>query len=191
MAHVSIIGTGNMGPAIAGLVLKGGSTVELLGRDDADKPVTGDVVVLAVYYGSVAEVLAQRGEQLAGKVVVDISNPLDVETFDSLVVPPDGSAAAETAAALPRSRVVKAFNTNFAATLTTGTIGDQPTTVLIAGDDADAKELLAGIVTAAGLRAVDAGSLRRARELEALGFLQITLAAAGKIPWTTGFALVT
>ena len=69
--------------------------------------------------------------------------------------------------------MVKAFNTNFAATLAAGTVGDQPTTVLIAGDDADAKSLLAGIVTAGGLRAVDAGSLRRARELEALGFLQI------------------
>src|SRR3954453_23365834 len=101
MAHVSIIGRAKMGPPIAGLPLKGGNTVELLGHDDADKPVTGDVVVLAVYYGSVAEILAQRGDQLAGKVVVDITNPLDVDTFDSLVVPPDSSAAAEIAAALP------------------------------------------------------------------------------------------
>lgn len=62
--------------------------------------------------------------------------------------------------------------------------------MLIAGDDADAKSLLAGIVTAAGLHAIDAGSLRRARELEALGFLQISLAAAEKIAWTGGFAVV-
>jgi NADPH-dependent F420 reductase len=191
MAHVSIIGTGNMGQAISELVSRGGSTVELLGHGDAGTPVTGDVVVLAVYYGAVADVLAQRGEQLAGKVVVDITNPLDVATFDSLVVPADSSATAEIAAALPRSRVVKAFNTTFAATLAAGTVGDQPTTVLIAGDDADAKSLLAGIVTAGGLRAVDAGSLRRARELEALGFLQIALAAGEKIPWTAGFAVVT
>jgi NADPH-dependent F420 reductase len=190
MAHVSIIGTGNMGQAIAGLVSKGGNTVELLGSADTDQPVTGDVVVLAVYYGSVADVIAQRREQLAGKVVVDITNPLNVETFDSLVVPADGSATAEIAAALPQSRVVKAFNTTFAATLASGSVGDQPTTVLIAGDDADAKSQLAGIVTGAGLRAVDAGSLRRARELEGLGFLQITLAATEKIPWTGGFAVV-
>jgi 8-hydroxy-5-deazaflavin:NADPH oxidoreductase len=190
MAHVSILGKGNMGSAIAGIVTKGGNTVELFGHDDLDKPVTGDVVVLAVYYGAVAEVLAQRGEQLAGKVVVDITNPLNVETFDSLVVPADGSAAAEIAAALPQSRVVKAFNTNFAATLASGTVGEQPTTVLIAGDDADAKSLLAGIVTSGGLRAIDAGSLRRARELEALGFLQITLAAAEKIAWNRGFAVI-
>jgi 8-hydroxy-5-deazaflavin:NADPH oxidoreductase len=189
MAHVSIIGTGNMGSAIAGVVTKGGNTVELLGHGDTDKPVTGDVVVLAVYYGALADVVAQRGEQLVGKVVVDISNPLDVETFDSLVVPADGSATAELAAALPRSRVLKAFNTTFAATLASGTSGGLPTTVLIAGDDADAKSQLAGIVTAGGLRAIDAGSLRRARELEALGFLQITLAAADKMPWTGGFAV--
>jgi NADPH-dependent F420 reductase len=191
MAHVSILGTGNMGSAIAGLVRRGGHTVELLGQSDTDRPVTGDVVVLAVYYGAVSDVIAQRGEQLAGKVVVDITNPVNVETFDSLVVPADGSAAAEIAAALPRSRVVKAFNTTFAATLASGTVGgQQPTTVLIAGDDADAKSLLAGIVTAGGLRAIDAGSLHRARELEALGFLQITLAAGEKIAWTGGFAVV-
>jgi NADPH-dependent F420 reductase len=190
MALVSIIGTGTMGQAIAGVVGRSGNTVELLAQSDADKPVTGEVVVLAVPHGAVADIVAQRGEQLAGKVVVDITNPVDFETFDSLVVPADGSAAAEIAAALPRSRVVKAFNTTFAATLASGTVGAQPTTVLIAGDDADAKSLLAGIVTAAGLRAIDAGSLRRARELESLGFLQITLAAAEKIAWTGGFAVV-
>ena len=94
MTHVSIIGTGNMGSAIGSVVTRGGNTVELLGKTDADKPVTGEVVVLAVPYGAVAEIIAQRGEQLAGKVVVDITNPVDFSTFDSLVVPYDGSAAA-------------------------------------------------------------------------------------------------
>ena len=107
MAHVSIIGTGHMGSAIADVVTTGGNTVELLGHGDTDKPVTGEVVVLAVYYGAIADVVAQRGGQLAGKVVVDISDPLNVETMDSLVVPADGSAASELAAALPRSRVCR------------------------------------------------------------------------------------
>jgi len=190
MTQVSIIGTGNMGPAIAGVVTKGGNTVQLIGHGDAETPVTGEIVVLAVPYPAVAEVLTQRGDQLAGKVVVDITNPLNFETFDSLTVPADSSAAAQLAAALPQSSVIKAFNTTFAATLAAGTVGQLPTTVLIAGDDADAKSLLAGVVTAGGLRAVDAGSLRRARELEAMGFLQITLAAAEKIGWTGGFAVV-
>jgi 8-hydroxy-5-deazaflavin:NADPH oxidoreductase len=189
MARVSIIGTGNMGQAIAAVAGKGGNSVELFGSSDADQQVTGDVVVLAVPYPAVADVLASRGESFAGKVVVDITNPLDFATFDSLTVPSDSSATAEIAAALPRSRVLKAFNTTFAGTLAAGAVGPLPTTVLIAGDDADAKSLLAGIVTAGGLRAEDAGSLRRARELEALGFLQLTLAAGEKISWTGGFSL--
>ncbi|MGW1344409.1 NADPH-dependent F420 reductase [Kribbella sp. NPDC002412] len=190
MAHVSIIGTGTMGQAIASIVVKGGNTVELFGSADQDQRITGEIVVLAVPYPAVARVIAERGDQLAGKIVVDITNPLNFETFDSLVVPADSSAAAEIAAALPRSRVLKAFNTNFAATLASTAVGDVPTTVSIAGDDADAKALLAGVVTAGGLRAVDAGPLSRARELEALGFLQLTLAVGEKISWTGGFALV-
>jgi predicted dinucleotide-binding enzyme len=69
-------------------------------------------------------------------------------------------------------------------------VGPVPTTVLIAGDDADAKSTLAGIVTSGGLNAIDAGGLARARELEALGFLQLTLAVAEKVSWTGGFAVV-
>ncbi len=190
MSHVSIIGSGNMGQAIAGIVTKGGNTVEVLSTSDVARPVTGDIVVLAVPYPAVSDVIAERGDQLAGKVVVDITNPLDFETFDSLTVPADGSAAAEIAAALPQSRVLKAFNTTFAGTLVSGSVGPVPTTVLIAGDDADAKSLLAGVVSAGGLKAVDAGSLRRARELEALGFLQLTLAVGEKVSWTGGFGVV-
>ena len=190
MAHLSILATGNMGQAIAGVARKGGHTVQLLGSGDTDTPVAGDVVVLAVPYPAVSDVIAQRGEQLAGKVVVDITNPLNFETFDSLVVPADGSATAEIAAALPQSRVLKAFNTNFAATLAAGAVGPVATTVLIAGDDADAKSTLADIVTSGGLNATDAGALSRARELEALGFLQLTLAVAEKVSWTGGFGVV-
>jgi len=189
MAHVSIIGTGNMGSAISALATKGGHTVEAFNSADVDKPVTGDIVVLAVPYPAVADVIAKRGEQFDGKIVVDITNPLNFETFDSLTVAADASATAEIAAALPASRVLKAFNTNFAATLASGQAGGHPTTVLVAGDDADAKALLAEIVTAGGLRAIDAGGLKRARELEAVGFLQITLAAADKTSWTGGFAV--
>ena len=189
MTHVTIIGSGNMGQAISGLVSKGGNTVELLRHSDTGKPVTGDIVVLAVPHAAIPDILATRGDQLVGKVVVDITNPLNFQTFDSLTVPADSSAAAQIAASLPQSRVVKAFNTNLAATLASGTAGEVPTTVLIAGDDRQAKSQLADVVTAGGLRAIDSGSLRRARELEALGFLQITLAAQDKIPWTGGFAL--
>ena len=190
MAHISHTGTGNMGHAIAAVAGRGGHSVQQLGQSDVDTVISGDVVVLAVPYPAVADVIAKRGAQLAGKVVVDITNPLDFETFDSLVVPADGSAAAEIAAALPDSKVLKAFNTNFAGTLAAGTVGPLTTTVLIAGDDTDAKSTLAGIVTSGGVQAVDAGSLKRARELEAIGFLQLTLAATEKVSWTGGFGVV-
>ena len=190
MAHLSIIGTGNMGQAIAAVAARGGHSVQLLGQADVEAPVTGDIVVLAVPFPAVGDVVAQRGDSLAGKVVVDITNPLDFETFDSLTVPADSSATAEIAAALPYSRVLKAFNTTFASTLAAGTVGPHTTTVLVAGDDADAKSMLAGVITSGGLKAIDAGALSRARELEALGFLQITLAASEKIAWTGGFGVV-
>jgi hypothetical protein len=116
MPHVSIIGGGSMGQAIATIVTKGGNTVEVFNSNDVDKPVTGDVVFLAVPYPGVADVLAQRGDQLAGKVIVGITkNPLNFETFDSLVVPADASAAAEIASSLSQLRVLDAFDTKFAA----------------------------------------------------------------------------
>lgn len=190
MTHLSIIGAGNMGQALAAVAGKGGHTVQLLGSNDATTAVSGEIVVLAVPYPAISSVITERGESLAGKIIVDITNPLNFETFDSLVVPADSSATAEIAAALPHSRVLKAFNTNFAATLTAGSIGELRTTVLIAGDDADAKSTLAGVVTSGGLDAVDAGVLNRARELEAIGFLQLTLAVGEKISWTGGFGVV-
>jgi 8-hydroxy-5-deazaflavin:NADPH oxidoreductase len=190
MTTISILGTGNMGQAIASIAAKGGHDVQQLGENDTDTAVNGDIVVLAVPYPAVSDVIAQRGDQLAGKIVVDITNPLNFETFDSLVVPADGSAAAEIAAALPSSRVLKAFNTTFAGTLAAGTVGPLTTTVLIAGDDTDAKSTLAGVLTSGGLNAIDAGALKRARELEAVGFLQLTLAANEKVSWTGGFGVI-
>jgi predicted dinucleotide-binding enzyme len=204
MASISIIGTGNMGSAIAHLALAAGSDVQVVARDlakaEAVDPaataatfgdaLTGDVVVLALPYPALDDVVATYGAQLAGKVVVDITNPLDFSTFDDLVVPADASAAAGLADRLPGAKVLKAFNTNFAATLSTGTVGGLPTTVLVAGDDADAKAALAATLAGSAVRVVDAGSLRRARELEAVGFLQLTLAAGEKTGWDAGLALV-
>ncbi|WP_310795908.1 NAD(P)-binding domain-containing protein [Herbiconiux daphne] len=105
-------------------------------------------------------------------------------------MPADGSAAAEIQAKLPGSRVLEAFNTTFAATLVSRQVGGVPTTVLVAGDDAEAKNALIEAITAGGVSALDAGALSRARELEAVGFLQLTLAMAEKIGWNGGFAVI-
>ncbi|RUR03323.1 NADPH-dependent F420 reductase [Labedella endophytica] len=203
MTSFSIIGTGNMARAIAGVVSAGGADVQVLAHGDlaAVAPIdgvrieahgtalSGDIVVLAVPYGAIDDIVATYGGQLAGKTVVDITNPVDFATFDSLAVPAGSSAAAEIATKLPASSILKAFNTNFAATLATKSVDSLTTTVLVAGDDADAKTALVAAVEAGGVRAIDAGSLKRAIELEAVGFLQLTLAAGEKTSWTSGFAL--
>lgn len=191
MTTITIFGSGNMGSAIGAVFAAGGHSVEHIATGTQNPVVNGEIVVLAVPHAALGEIVAAYRDQLAGKIVVDITNPVDFGTFDGLVVPSDGSAAAELAAALPGARVLKAFNTNFAATLASGAVGDNPTTVLIAGDDAEAKATLAEALTGGGaVRTLDVGGLKRARELEALGFLQITLAASEKTTWSGGFAVV-
>lgn len=191
MANVTIFGTGNMANAIGGLLADGGSSVTYIGQaESGTAAISGDIVVLAVPYPAVDAILTAYAGQLDGKIVVDITNPLNFETFDELVVPVGSSAAAEIQAKVPAAKVLKAFNTTFAATLASKKVGDLQTTVQIAGDDADAKAALAAAVEAGGVAAIDAGALKRAHELEALGFLQLTLAASEKISWTGGFGVI-
>lgn len=158
MTNVTIFGTGNMGSAIAGVLAAGGASVDHLGSAETGT-ITGDVVVLAVPYPALATIVEQYADQLAGKVVVDITNPLDFSTFDALTVPAGSSAAAELQAKLPSSHVLKAFNTNFAATLAAKQVGDVTTTVLIAGDDADAKAWVADYIDRIGFDTFDVGPL--------------------------------
>jgi NADPH-dependent F420 reductase len=192
--NVTIIGTGNMARGIGTRLIAGGHDVTVLGKEteaaeavvgDIDgegraeagrtgDPIAGDVVVLAVYYPNAREAVEQYGDALAGKVVIDITNPVN-ESFDGLVTPPDGSAAQELARSAPGARVVKAFNTTFAGTLSEGRVADQPLDVFIAGDDEDAKATVATLAEDGGLNPIDAGPLKRARELEAMGLLHMTL----------------
>lgn len=190
MSTISIMGKGTMGQAIGSIVRQGGNTVDQLDRQSTS--VQGDIVILAVPYPALSAIVDQLGPELAGKTVVEITNPLDFSTFDRLLVSAGSSATEELAALLPDSSVLKAFNTTFSATLSSGTVGTSmaPTTVLIAGDDLEAKLALAQVITAGGLRALDAGPLKRAHELEAIGFEQLVLAAGEKIPWTGGFAVL-
>jgi NADPH-dependent F420 reductase len=190
--HITIVGTGHMARGIATRALAGGHTVTLLGRR-AEKatalaaelpgdpttgavgdPLAGEVVVLAVPYGALDEVLSTYGAQLAGKVVIDISNPVDFSTFSPLTIEA-GSAAQEVAEKAPEANIVKAFNTTFAGTLLEGMVGGQPLDVFMASDDQEAKSIVRQLVEDCGLRVIDAGPLARARELEPLGYLHIAL----------------
>jgi 8-hydroxy-5-deazaflavin:NADPH oxidoreductase len=209
MSTVSILGAGNMARGIATRALAGGNDVQILARDPQDAatlagelggtatsgtigdPLTGDVVVLAVPYPAATSLVEQYGDQLAGKVVVEISNPLDPETYDRLVTPADSSAAQEIAKVAPGdAKIVKAFNTTFAGTLVEGQVKDQPLDVFIAGDDTDAKNAVSEIVERGGLRVIDAGPLANARYLEGLGFLHIALQMSRGTQFSTAVKLI-
>jgi predicted dinucleotide-binding enzyme len=137
-------------------------------------PIPGEIVVLAVYDPDARAAVEEYADQLAGKVVVDITNPLN-ETFDGLVVPPDGSATAELAALAGGARFVKAFNTTFATPLTAGDVAGHKLDVLIAGDDDDAKGKVAALARDGGLNPIDTGPLKRAPARRAAGLLHIGL----------------
>jgi 8-hydroxy-5-deazaflavin:NADPH oxidoreductase len=187
--QITIIGTGNMARGIGTRALAGGHDVTLVGTEPekaqalagelggsarAGESVEGDVVILAVPYAAAADIVRTYGDQLDGKVVVDITNPVDLNTFEPLQV--EGSGAQQIAAAAPGgARVVKAFNTTFAGTLVEGAVSGQPLDVCIAGDDEGAKGTVSQLAESGGLRPVDAGPLVRARELEALGYLHMAL----------------
>jgi 8-hydroxy-5-deazaflavin:NADPH oxidoreductase len=211
--NITIVGTGNMARGIATRALAGGNSVTLIGHESGKAEelaaalqsavtsgatvqaasgtgLVGEVVVLAVPYPAAAAVVAQYGSQLAGKVVVDITNPIDFNTM-SPTVAAGSSGAEEIAKAVPAgTKVVKAFNTTFAGTLTAGQVAGQPLDVLIAGDDADAKATVSQLVESGGLRAVDTGALNRARQLEALGLLHIALQFTGNTGFSTAVKLL-
>jgi NADPH-dependent F420 reductase len=206
---VTIIGTGNMARGIGSRLIAGGHDVTVLGKEtDAAEavvadlgadgnaragrsgdPIAGDVVVLAVYYPDAQAAVEQYGDSLSGKVVVDITNPVN-ESFDGLVTPPDGSAAQEIARRAPGARVVKAFNTTFAGTLTEGRVAGQPLDVFIAGDDEDAKATVTKLAQDGDLNPIDAGPLKQARQLEAMGLLHMTLQSSLGTGFSTALKIV-
>jgi predicted dinucleotide-binding enzyme len=189
---ITIIGTGNMARGIATRALAGGNTVTLLGTDSdkaqalADElsgdvrtgtvgdPISGDVVVLAVWYQALDDVLGRYGDQLTGKTVIDITNPVDPNTYAPLTVEA-GSAAQEIAAKAPGAKVVKAFNTTFAGSLVEGAVSGQPLDVFIASDHDEAKAKVKELAESAGLRVLDAGPLAIARQLEGAGYVHMAI----------------
>jgi NADPH-dependent F420 reductase len=195
--NVTIIGAGNMGRGIGTRLVAGGHSVTYVDAnpETAEKTAAevkasakngakvstaslgdaqlGDVVILAVWYGTNIDLAKQLGAKLAGKVVVDIANPLN-STFDGLATAPDSSSAEDVAKAIASgAKVVKAFNTTYATTLLAGEVASQPLDVFIAGDDENAKNKVAQLVKDGGMRPVDAGPLSRARQIEGMQLLHI------------------
>lgn len=212
--NVTIIGAGNMGRGIGTRVVAGGHSVtfvdanpEVAEKTAADVKASakkgakastaslgdaelGDVVVLAVWYGTNIEIAKQLGTKLAGKVVVDVANPLN-STYDGLATAPDSSSAEDLAKAVAAgAKVVKAFNTTFAGTLLAGQVAGQPLDVFIAGDDADAKGKVVQLVKDGGMRPIDAGPLHRARQIEAMQLLHITLQGTLGTNWGSAIKIL-
>jgi predicted dinucleotide-binding enzyme len=197
MNTISIIGSGGMAAAIGGRIVKAGHTVEVVNRDPAKARAlagqlaagattgtygaapAGDIVILAVPYTSAAAVVADFGEALDGKVIIDITNPVAPD-LSGLVTPHGSSGAQETAKGLPAgAHVVKAFNTIFGHVLAKGGRLD----AFIAADDAEAKARVSTFLESLGLRPLDVGGLHMAQTLEALGLMMIGLAKNGAGTW--------
>ncbi len=197
MSSISIIGTGNMARAIGTLAVAGGNTVEVMGRDQSKAAElakalggsattgewgavpAGDIVIVALLYAAVVPVVAQYGDALAGKVIVDISNPFNAAA-DGLALAEGTSIAQEVAKTAPASAsVVKAFNTIFGHVLEKG----RPLAVFIAGDNTQAKAAVEAFIESLGLHPLDVGGLTMAHWLEGAGLVVMGLARHGVGNW--------
>jgi 8-hydroxy-5-deazaflavin:NADPH oxidoreductase len=206
---IGIVGAGNMGRSIARQLAKTDERVVLGDRDPAkaeavvaeiggadglsagglDDAIASEVVVLALWYPVTTEFAGEHDAELRGKIVVDISNPLD-ESWTRLATDPSTSAAELLAERLPESRIVKAFNTTHAPALSDGQVDGVPLDVLLASDDSAAKSQVAELVRAAGLRAIDAGALDNARLLERLTAFQVELSQRYDLDFRLTFKLI-
>lgn len=190
---ISIIGAGGMAAAIAGRLIQAGHALQVIVRDPAKARAfadrlgagtatgtygaapAGDIVILAVPYSGAAAVVADFGDGLRGKIIIDITNPVAPD-LSGLVSPAGSSGAQEIARSLPAgAHLVKALNTLFGPVLAKGERLD----AFMAADDAGAKARVATFLESLGLRPLDIGALHMAQTLESLGLLMIGLARNG------------
>lgn len=192
--RIAIIGTGNVGGTLGRLWAAGGHEIVFASRHPGSEKVrallaqigggaraapltdavpAAEVVVLALPFDAVPQALADCGASLDGKVLVDATNPLGP---GGLTVSGEDSAGERVARLAPRARVVKAFNTIGWETLARPTFGNEIASLLIAGDDADAKATVGRLGAELGFEVVDAGPMEASRLLEPLAMLWIRLA---------------
>jgi predicted dinucleotide-binding enzyme len=193
MTTISIIGAGNMATAIGSRAASHGHTVEIMSRDSAkaqaaadqigkaatvgeygSKPV-GDIVLLAVLYASAVDIVKHYGDALAGKILIEITNPFNADA-SGVVTTPGHSISQQIAAAAPAdTQVIKAFNRIFRDVLA----ADQPLDVFYAGGNAQARSQVAALLESLGMRPLDAGGLETTYALELAGILIMGLARNG------------
>ncbi|HET9596729.1 MAG TPA: NAD(P)-binding domain-containing protein [Anaeromyxobacteraceae bacterium] len=190
-AKIGIIGNGNVGSAIRRGLEKAGYEVRAVGKDPGgvrDAGVWAGVIVLAVPFGQVDAAVRELGGGADGKPLVDATNALGNDM--QLALGFTTSGAEELQKKVPRAKVVKAFNTVFASTMDSGRVAGQQLTGFAAADDAEAKRQVLGLLRDVGFDAVDAGPLKNARWLEALGYLNIQLGYVVGMGANIGFRLV-
>lgn len=203
-----------MGSALARSLAKGPYRVLLFGRDAeklaaladeikaghtaADVEAVGcpvdasweaDIIIPAVPFSAEQGVVEKIRPVATGKVVISIANPLN-ESYDGLVTAPDSSAAEELQHLLPYAKVVKAFNTTYAADFAQPVIGGHPVDAFIAGNDEEAVAIAKGLVETAGFHPVVAGDLAVSRTLEAMQLLLIQLTIKNGYNWLAGWKVL-
>ncbi len=206
---ISILGTGNVGQALAAGLIKGdhqicfgsrsfspekkqelqekiGETVELLSNSDAVQQ--GEVIILAVPYPKVEEIL-KSVPSLEGKILIDCTNPLKPD-LSGLLIGHTTSAAEEIAKLAKGAKVVKSLNTTGAENMVNPLLGTERLSMLICGDDLEAKQTVADLVKDLGFTPIDTGPLYHARYLEPLAMLWIDMAIIQRRGRQFGFKLI-
>jgi len=188
---IGIIGDGNVGGALRRGLSGAGYEVRAAGRDAGAVRETsgwGEIVIVAVPFTAIDDALAQMGDSVNGKVLVDVTNALTKDF--QLAIGFTTSGAEELQKKAPRARVVKAFNTVFAENMPNGRVKGEQLSLFLASDDGSAKEEVGSLGRDLGFDPIDAGPLRNARWLETLAYLNIQLGFTQKMGTQIGFKLV-
>src|SRR5262245_37034948 len=186
---IAILGPGKVGSALQSGLSRTGHEVRSAKRGQVVQTASwADVIVLAVPFRAIPEVVRELGTASDGKIVVDVTNSLTPDF--QLAIGFTTSGGEELQKALPRANVVKAFNTVFAQHMSTGKVDGEALTAFVAGDNGGARTVVLELAKAIGFDAVDCGPLKNARYLEPLAFLNIQLSwALGNGP-NVGFRFV-
>ena len=208
-----IIGVGNMGSAISKSLAKAGyplllnaphpEKVEALmkeinrsGSEKVEQKTSvkdvgkaADIIILAVPYQAESELANELRDVVKGKIVISIANPLN-DTYDGLLTDPDTSAAEELQRVLPDAKVVKSFNTVFAADYENPNIDGKKVDAFVAGDDDEAVRQISEVVQSMGLNPLVAGKLSTSRTLENMQLLLIQLNMKNDYNWRAGWKVL-
>ena len=157
----------------------------------AEAAAFGDIVVLATLWTGTENVVKLAGQKnLAGKVVIDTTNPLDFSAGTPRLSVGHTDSAGETVQRwLPQAKVVKAFNHVGNAHMVNPQFPGGPPTMFICGNDGGAKKTVAGLLEAFGWPAVDIGGIEGSRYLEPLAMLWI-IYGVGTNSWNHAFRLL-